>query len=228
MMQNIGFLKKIMTLGERQALKEYLPYIEISAKSTSLLMEMMGANTKDKLSLNESIRENERRADDLTQSIKNELTHGAINSSLLDTLLTLTEKFDDLLDRTYYISREIMRMSHAEETMDSKSVSTVRTSYTYFTEMLKLHVKALSYLTSIISADRDKDIMQLRKNIEALEEKVDDMKDTFIDSIYRKWSESNYLVFTHVIGIVHKVDDLLDDCEDISDMVSTIVSSIAK
>lgn len=227
-MQNIGFLKRIMTLGERQALKEYLPYIEISAESTSLLIEMLSYASGKREDINEKIRANERKADDLTQSIKNELTHGAINSSLLDTLLTLTEKFDDLLDRTYYISREIMRISHAEDTFDESSISTVRKSYSYFSEMLKLHITALSYLSSIIKASKDSDIIDLRKKIELLEEKVDDMKDTFIDSVYRTWRESNYLVFTHVIGIVHKVDDLLDDCEDISDMVMTIVSSVAK
>lgn len=227
-MQNIGFLKRMITLGERQALKEYLPYIEISAESTSLLIEMLREDSRNGEDINEKIRANERKADDLTQSIKSELTHGAINSSLLDTLLTLTEKFDDLLDRTYYISREIMRMSHAEETFDKSSVSTLRKSYSYFSVMLGFHITALSYLSSIIKASKDAEIVELRKNIESLEEKVDDMKDTFIDSVYRTWKESNYLVFTHVIGIVHKVDDLLDDCEDISDMVMTIVSSIAK
>lgn len=217
-----------MTLGERQALKDFLPYLDYASEASDLLIRMLRADENELEEINEKIRENERQADDLTMAISGDVTQGAINATLLGHLLSLTETFDDLLDKSLYISREVKRVSQVRKTFDSKSGELTEKCYIEFTEMLRTNIKALGLLKKILLADKTDSMRKIRKEIEVLEETVDDMKDSVIDTVYRNWNEINYLAFNHVTGMAHKIDDMLDDCEDISDLVMTVVSSIAK
>jgi len=36
----------------------------------------------------------------------------------------------------------------------------------------------------------------------------------------------SYIVFEHLNTLAHKLDDLLDDCEDISDLIFTIMLAV--
>ncbi len=227
-MQNLGFLRRLMTLGERQALQDFLPYVDYASEASDYLISMLKASGEDLNAINDQIRENERRADDLTLSISADVTQGAINATLLGHLLNLTETFDDLLDRSLYISREIKRVDQVRNSFNEESDKLLSYCYEEFSRMLESNKEALELLRNILKASRTDSMKKNRKQIEALEEKIDDMKDGMIDLIYSRWNEINYLVFNHLTGLVHKVDDMMDDCEDISDLVMTIVSSIAK
>lgn len=227
-MQNLGFLRRLMTLGERQALQDFLPYVGYASESSDLLISMLDSRGKDLDSINEKIRGNEKKADDLTISIAGDVTQGAINGTLLGHLLNLTETFDDLLDRSLYISREIKRVDAVRDTFDANSEHLIVNCYSEFSTMLRFNKEALSMLENILKANKMDEMRKIRREIEVLEEKVDDMKDSIIDRMYREWNKVNYLVFNHLTGLVHKIDDMMDDCEDISDLVLTIVSSIAK
>lgn len=227
-MQNLGFLRRLMTLGERQALQEFLPYIDYASEASDQLISMLRTSGEDLNSINEQIRENEKKADNLTLSITADVTQGAINATLLGHLLTLTETFDDLLDRSLYISREIKRVDQIRHTFSEEAEGLLVQCYTEFASMLESNKEALNLLGKILKASRTDNTKKYRKQIEELEENIDDMKDSLIDRVYAHWNEINYLVFNHLTGLVHKIDDMMDDCEDISDLVMTVVSSIAK
>lgn len=227
-MQNFGFLRRLMTLGERQALQEFLPYIDYASEASNLLISMLGADKEQLEEINEKIRTAEKKADDLTIAIAGDVTQGAINATLLGHLLALTETFDDLLDRSLYISREVKRVEQIRDTFEAASEKTISECYGEFAGMLKANLDALELLRSILMASKTASMRKIRKEIEELEERVDDMKDSIMDTVYSHWNEINYLVFNHLVSLTHKIDDMLDDCEDISDLVMTIVSSIAK
>ena len=70
--------------------------------------------------------------------------------------------------------------------------------------------------------------MQLRKEIETLEEQGDDVKDMGFDRLYRITPTLQYLQFSHYSELLHKCDDVLDTCEDFSDLIVSIVTSITK
>lgn len=227
-MQNFGFLRRLMTLGERQALLELLPFVDYASESSRILIEMLMKRKTGISELNEQIRTSEKKGDDLTMAISGEVTQGAINATLLGHLLTLTETFDDLLDKSLYISREVKRVDHIRDSFDKPSDELVEQCYRKFAEMLEANIEALSLLRKILNAKKLDTMRKIRKDIERIEEKVDDIKDNLIDLVYNHWNEINYVVFNHLTGLAHKIDDLLDDCEDISDLVMTVVSSMAK
>ena len=61
-----------------------------------------------------------------------------------------------------------------------------------------------------------------------MEEKVDEIKDGIIDRLYRTSESISYLMFNHINSIVHTLDDLLDNCEDISDLVLNTMLSVSR
>ena len=76
-------------------------------------------------------------------------------------------------------------------------------------------------------ADLNK-ILQLRREIETLERKGDDIKDKGFDTLYREAPNMHFLQFYHYSELLHKFDDILDCCEDLSDLVLSIITSILK
>jgi hypothetical protein len=97
-----------------------------------------------------------------------------------------------------------------------------------YEDMLVLAEKTLSKLKQALSSSNIAEILELRKEIEALEEQGDDIKDAGFDSLYRIVTKLHYLEFYHFSELLHKCDDVLDSCEDFSDLIVSIVTSILK
>ncbi|MGC8505273.1 MAG: DUF47 family protein [Thermoplasmata archaeon] len=227
-MVNYNFLKKLMVVGERHVLEEIITYIEKAKLAEENLREAMtGSPEKIKLA-NIAIRDLEKEGDVMTMNLKHEITNGAISSTLMSNLSELIEKCDTLLDTSYFISREIKRMSFAVENYPDTEKQLILKSYSVFGKMLETDSLALESLKGMLLSKDIQEMKKFRLAIETDEEKVDEYKDDLIDDLYRKSTSLSYLSFNHLTNVVHKVDDLLDDCEDISDIVLTIVTSLTK
>ncbi len=227
-MVNYNFLKKLMVVGERHVLEEIITYIEKAKLAEENLKEAMtGSPEKIKLA-NIAIRDLEKEGDVMTMNLKHEITNGAISSTLMSNLSELIEKCDTLLDTSYFISREIKRMNNALENYPDTEKQLILKSYSVFGKMLDADSLALDSLKGMLLSKDIQEMKKFRLAIETDEEKVDEYKDDLIDDLYRKSTSLSYLSFSHLTNVVHKVDDLLDDCEDISDIVLTIVTSLTK
>ena len=225
-MPSRGFLRRLLVLGERQALQDLRAYTDLAQKATDILSsQLLQPSTEQEESVGK-IRAIEKQGDDLTMSLKSDITQGAINSTLLGHLLNLVETCDDILDKTLYLSREIYRMSHFLHLNPELAGYVKDGAYTKFSRMLDYNKKALTNLQNMLNANDLEHLKTERKAIESLEEVVDDIKDDLIDQVYVDAKGLHYLVFTHVMNTVHRIDDLLDDCEDASDLVMTISNSV--
>ena len=225
-MPSRGFLRRLLVLGERQALQDLKAYTDLAQKATDILSsQLLQPSTEQEESVGK-IRAIEKQGDDLTMSLKSDITQGAINSTLLGHLLNLVETCDDILDKTLYLSREVYRMSHFLHLNPELAGYVKDEAYTKFSRMLDYNKKALTNLQNMLNANDLEHLKTERKAIESLEEVVDDIKDDLIDQVYVDAKGLHYLVFTHVMNTVHRIDDLLDDCEDASDLVMTISNSV--
>ncbi|WP_393971073.1 DUF47 family protein [Oxyplasma meridianum] len=227
-MVNANFLKKLLMVGEKNVLFKMTGYIDYAQKAVEVLEKMLQIDRVDYDALNNEVRIIEREADILTMEIKHDITSGAISSNLMDNLANLVETCDDILDKSYYISREIRRMGKNHNRKDDDSTKMLKTGYSVFIKMLEISRKSLEDVRSIFLNAESAQLTSHRKNIEKLEEDVDELKDDLIDELYRNADSISFLVFSHVIGVVHKIDDLLDDCEDISDLIMNIETSVTK
>lgn len=226
-MVNTSFLKRLLIVGEKNVLNQLVEFTDLGTEASGLL-KMMLSKEDDLNELNEEIREIERKGDDVSIKIKGEITSGAISSNLMDNLITLTETCDDMIDKTYYISREIKRMTEDHTENGEASIQLIGEAYQIFSEMLDLNRDALSHVNRMLQASNMNVMKEIRDSIEVIEERGDEYKDDLIDEIYRKADSISYLVFTHLTAVAHKIDDMLDDCEDISDLIMTINLSLTK
>jgi hypothetical protein len=227
-MVNSRFLKKIMVVGEKSVLQQLTKYADMASTSASLLKEMFSLEDGEKVEINEKIKTIEKDADELSMSMRQQITGGAISSNLMDDLITLVETCDDLLDKSYYISREIKRVHENAHKFDDFSRDTLKKGYKVCGNMADFTIEALKDVRIVLESRDTKVLADARARIEKIEEKVDDLKDNLIDELYSAADTLPYIIFIHLTELVHKMDDLLDDCEDISDLVHTIDVSITR
>ncbi len=167
----------------------------------------------------------EKKSDEIAFKISEDVTGGAISPNIIDNLLDCVQTADDIVDTYYYIGREINRMARAyasgfqQHHTDWDSV---------YDNMLALAAKSLSKLKEALSSANTAEILEMRKEIETLEEQGDDVKDAGFDRLYSVTAQLHYLEFSHYSELLHKCDDILDSCEDFSDLIVSVVSSILK
>ena len=176
--------------------------------------------------LNEDVITLEKRSDDVAYRTSKDITNGAISSNILDNLLASVDMADNVVDNFHYISREIKRTGRLR--FDAKELGNLLAFQSQLNELLDLSGEAMNALRSLLSS-KDLDQMQsIRMEIESIEERGDNVKDSSFDKLYFMAPSMHYLQFIHISELVHKLDDILDSCEDISDLVLAVATSISK
>ena len=226
-MVNYHFLKKIMVIGERQSLLSMQSYMNLAIENSSILISVFQKPEDPLEDMVSKVSENEKKADDITLELKRNVTSGAIGSTLMDNFLNLIEKFDDIIDRTYWISREMTRTKDSL-IANSFHMEPVSNFYANFCVILEKNIEAVKMVDRMLQVSDVSEAKQIRKEIEKLEEEVDEIKDGIIDRLYRISESISYLTFNHINSVVHTLDDLLDDCEDISDLILTTMMSVSR
>jgi uncharacterized protein Yka (UPF0111/DUF47 family) len=97
-----------------------------------------------------------------------------------------------------------------------------------FVNILKLAGNAFSKLKNMLSTSDMNEILEMRREIQTLEEQGDDIKDAGFDKLYSAAPRLHYLQFFHYSEVLHTCDNILDECEDLSDLIVTVVTSILK
>jgi uncharacterized protein Yka (UPF0111/DUF47 family) len=88
-----------------------------------------------------------------------------------------------------------------------------------------MQLPMLRKLFKIAGSDM-KQSLELAKQIERLEEQGDDVKDNMLDEIYGSWEVLDYASFHNYIETTIEADDILDRCEDASDLVIAILKGL--
>jgi uncharacterized protein len=220
--------KGILVLGERNIFGELSQVISVAVQANTILKSMFN-NSGDKQVLTKQmhdIRDLEKKSDEIAFRLSEDITAGAISPNLIDDLIESTHLADNIVDTIFYLSRELSRIAKAN-TSDVLVHQEAEWAEVY-TQMLSLSDQTLSKLQQMLSANNVPQILQLRKEIEALEEQGDDIKDAGFDKLYSVASGLHFLQFYHFSEMLHKTDDILDGCEDLSDVIVSIVTSILK
>ena len=220
--------KGILVLGERNIFTELSQIISIAVEANTILKVMFNDcwNTKTLTENMHAIRDLEKKSDEIAFKLNENITAGAISPNLIDDLIETTHLADNIVDIIFYLSRELSRMAKANTT-DSARDQEVEWSQVYL-QMLALVDQSLPKLQLMLSTSNVQQILQLRKEVEAHEEQGDDIKDAGLDKLYSLASGMHFLQFYHFSEMLHKSDDVLDTCEDLSDVIVSTVTSILK
>ncbi|HKW04086.1 MAG TPA: DUF47 family protein [Nitrososphaerales archaeon] len=200
--------------------------IELARRANSIAISMFekGNDPNDAIE-KEKMKDIEKKSDEIAFQVSMSITNGAISSNILDNLLQCVGIADDIVDSYYFLSREIARMDTVELSSPEGVTSDFNPS---LVQLLKLADGAMEILQKLLASSNLQSILELRKAIQALEEEGDNLKDSGFDRLYAVASKMHYLGFNHLSELLHKLDDILDDCEDLSDLVVSIITSISK
>ena len=208
----MGILENILEGGEHNIIKRCNKIVLLAEKANVSLSDLI----KGKGSLN-AIKKIEEESDDVAFEIMNIVTSGGVVPNLIDDLLSLVDKEDSIVDSVYNLSREFGR--YKIKNAKTRSVLVAKT-----TEMIRLADSAMHTLYNMQKSDKLTEIKKFRTEIEKYEESGDDIKDSLFDMAYK--SETDFKAFYHISEVAHQADNVLDACEDSSDIYLTIMSSI--
>lgn len=215
-----SFFSGIMSIGERRLLREIAGLAEMGMRAA---LEIEGVlNQKDSCGGAEKIRKIEKEADEIYLSASTYLAMGQITTSLSESFSESIELADNITDLYLGISREMLRLSAAEPHYRESSI------FELLMEMQRLCRKSIEALVHMLNSENLEDMRAYRNEIHLMEEKGDEIKDTAIDRLYREADVRGYSDFYLMFAVIHKFDDILDCCEDLSDRTIFIVSSISK
>lgn len=221
-------LKGILVIGEKSIFDELAQIVDIAVKANAIVKVMFkaGYSNSDLNANMQEVRALERQADEIAFKLSEEITGGAVSPNLIDNLIESVHVTDDIVDLYYYLSRELGRMSKAK--IDDDDASPKAEWASVYQKLFELADESLDKLKQALSTGSVAEILQLRKEIEALEEKGDDVKDASFDELYAAAPKMYFLQFYHYSELLHKTDDILDNCEDLSDLIVSVVTSILK
>ena len=220
-------IKGILVVGEKNIFSELSQIVDIAIESNKIVSGMFKMNYKQK-ELTEAlhaVQSLEKKSDEIAFKISEDVTGGAISPNVIDSLLESVQTADDTVDTYYYIGRELNRMAKAYASgfeMHHADWDSV------YENLLALASNSHLKLKQLLSSSNTTEILAFRKEIETIEEKGDDVKDLGFDRLYSITPNLHYLEFHHYQELLHKCDDILDSCEDFSDLLVSVVTSILK
>jgi len=220
-------LKSIFVVGEKNIFIELTQIIDIGTEANIIVSSTFSLDFKEKnvTEAMHNMQTLEKKSDEIAFKISEDITSGAISPNIIDALLKSVQVADDIVDLYYYLSRERDRM----EKVYSVGFEMKRPGWdSVYVNILALAEKALSKLKQALSSSSVTEILELRKEIETLEEQGDELKDEGFDRLYHITPNLHYLQFYHYTELLHKCDDVLDSCEDLSDLIVSVVTSITK
>ncbi len=218
--------RSFFVVGEKRIFHEISRIIEIASKANTIMTRMIaeGYTAKPLTDAIQTVTLLEKESDEVAFGVSEGVTSGAVSPNILDELLESIQHADNIVDQYHNLSRELGRMSNV--TFENSQTDDEWNDM--FASMLALAGKALSKLEKLLSTSDVTEIYEMRREIQALEEQGDDIKDAGFDKLYSVASKLNYLRFFHYSEVLHTCDNILDECEDLSDTIVSVVTSILK
>lgn len=220
-------IKNFFITGEKSLFEKIGTYAKLGEQANEDLKIMLDCKKRgDLTTIKEKIKKLEVEGDSITFELKNKITSGAVSPSLTDSFLELVDRSDDILDTLYYISREIARFSVYLSEASAGETEIVCDYYGRINRALEFNTESLKNIERMVSNDDIKGIIKFWSSIERMEEEVDDIKDELLDKLYIDSKKISYLSFIHLSSVIHKVDDLLDQNQDIADLMIQIITAV--
>ncbi|HZY47180.1 MAG TPA: DUF47 family protein [Candidatus Bathyarchaeia archaeon] len=228
MNQVIRRVKGFFQLGERDALSQIDELAGLGEKSLHLMIKIL-TNSPNGLSDIETctneISSLEKKGDKIVQSLEETFGKGSISAILMREFERLADSVDSVLDRAHALSRQIRRVTKRPLREAKEFDAIIRKDQVRLIEIGLVQLQDLRKLFSIAGSDMQQSL-ELAKQIERLEEQGDDVKDNMLDEIYGSWEVLDYASFHNYIETTIEADDILDRCEDASDLVIAILKGL--
>ena len=216
-------------MGEKNIFAELAEITTIAAQTNIILKAMFKMGYDNEHALIEkmhAVRDLEKKSDEVAFKLSEEITSGAVSPNILDDLIQCCPRCRR--HSRYVLLPQPGAGSNGQIKTCRFQLHQEADWITLFENMLNLADQSLSKLKQALTSSSVPEILQLRKEIETLEENGDDVKDAGFDKLYAYAGNMHFLQFYTYSELLHKSDDVLDGCEDLSDLIVSIVTSILK
>jgi len=227
-------VKGFFVPGEKDAFARILEIVDLGEEALHLLVKILStrtngdANETNLQTINdctEKINTLEKDGDKITQSIEEMLGRGSITASIDYDFGRLADNVDSILDRAHGLSRQLRRVARHPLQEAKEFDSAIRLELISLIEIGLTQLRLFKQLLQIAGTDRTRGI-SLAREIERLEEQGDDVKDKMLDEIYGSWNILDFASFHNYLVTTTEADDILDLCEDASDLVIAIMKAL--
>src|SRR5947199_9966621 len=228
MNQMIRRVEGFFQLGERDAFTRIYDLASLGEESLQLLVKIL-TNSPNGLSDIETCTNRisllEKQGDKIVQSIEEMFGKGSISAILMREFERLADSVDSVLDRAHALSRQIRRVTKRPLREAKEFDAIIRKDQVRLIELGLIQLQGLRKLFSVAGSNM-KESLELAKKIESLEEQGDDVKDNMLDEIDGSWEVLDYCSFNNYLETTIEADDILDRCEDASDLVIVIMKGL--
>ncbi|OLD02885.1 hypothetical protein AUG19_07035 [archaeon 13_1_20CM_2_54_9] len=228
MNQVVRRVKNFFQPGEKEAFSRIEELARLGEESLELLVKILSGTKNgvaDVDSYTARISALEKEGDLITQSLEESLGRGAIIASLSNDFERLVDSVDSILDRAHSLSRQLRRVTRRPLRQAKEFDTAFRKEQVRLIEIGQSQVKVLRRLLVAAGSDRARAV-GLAHEIERLEEQGDDVKDGMLDEIYGSWEKLDFASFHNHIQTTIEADDILDLCEDASDLVIAVTKAL--
>lgn len=220
--------KRVLVVGEENVFRELAEILELCVQSNEVMSRMLlkgykGTALAESMQAMHSL---EKQSDDVAFKVSEDITSGAVSPNVLDDLLESVRQADNILDLHYSLSRELGRMSKVD--VAGSDLSYEAEWRPIFGMLVDLDGKAILKVKELLAASNLDSMVAIRKEIKALKEQGDDVKNGGFDKLYGAASKLSYVEFVYYSEVLHKLINILETCEALSDLVVSIVNSIMK
>jgi len=208
--------------GEEGIFQRLRALADMARKETPLAIRLFQERLADRGVL-EGMKALEKQSDELTFKLSEDIMNGAINPAVLRDLLHVTDLMDTVFDDYYFLAREVNRTVASEIKLPMLDKMTKT-----FIAQVDLADKQLESLGKLLEADTMDEVNHHRREIEKLEEKGDELKDSAFDDLYDNHRLFDYFSFQHYTEVLRKLDDIQDGAEDMSDLILAIANTLSR
>lgn len=221
-------IRDLLIPGERRIFDDFVKLLNLGQESLEILIQLLtsGYTELDLMKEGRSrITELEKKGDIIVTELEKTVATGAISPPLIDDFLRLSERVDGILDLAHSMSRELSRVQKYRGNRLGEEEKMV---YSKVADIVRLGSEAVQELKKMVNDARShpSDLTPYTEKIEEMEERADDFKDSLLDEIYSAAEKMPYYVHDDLVRLTLEGDDLLDRCEDASDIVAVIVAAI--
>jgi uncharacterized protein Yka (UPF0111/DUF47 family) len=218
--------------GEKNAFLRIQELAGLGEESLELLVKILSCSTNgshngltDIEAYTERINVLEKEGDKIVQSFEEMLSKGSVSASLDYEFDRLADNVDSILDRAHALSRQLRRVTRRPLREAKEFDASFRKEQIRLIETGLTQVRTFRKLLDLAGSDRSQTI-ELARKIESLEEEGDDVKDSMLDQIYGSWEKLDYASFHNYLETTIKADDILDLCEDATDLVIAVTKAL--
>jgi len=219
--------KRILIVGEKDVFRELAAILELDIQASKIMSNMLSQGYSASMTdMKQEIKSLAKQSGEVAFKVSTDITSGAVSPNILDDLLESVNRANNILEQYYALSRELNRML---------KVKVAKLDLDYDAEF-KLVLGGLSDLSGRAIADAKAlltspdlgSMMGIRKEILALKEQGDEVKNGGFDKLYGDSSKLSYVEFVYYAELLHRHEYILEACKDLSNLSVSIVNSIAK